>query len=205
MRLQGEFRRGGQDYIHRDNRNFMKILFFPNIRFFPFFYVQRNISGCSLKTLWRGCNHCIFRVHRNLWRKNKKRILQKKNKFFTILGDCCEENFGGVVKTAFTGTIGFLCRPFFWIICFIPFLYFERKIFSLSSKTVQRGCNHYIHRVYRIILRKIKNGFFERVLNLYPSRRLQGKFRRGGQDWIHRDKRNLYRLLFEFMLFSNFL
>ena len=81
--------------------------FFWVICLLKFFYVQRNIFGHSSKTLWRGCNHCIFHVQRNVLMKNRKWILRKKYRHFTILGDCAE-SFGGVVNNAFTETKGSL-------------------------------------------------------------------------------------------------
>ena len=115
----------------------------------------------------RSCNHCILRVHKNVMRKNKKWIFRKKYKFFIVLGDC-KESFGGVVNTAFTEIIGTLCWSVFWIIYFLPFLYFERNNFGLSSTTLQRGCNHRILRVQRNVMRKNKKGFFEESISFMP-------------------------------------
>ena len=116
-KLQWKFRRGGQHYIHWDNRIIMQTIFFKKNTFFlPTVYIERKFFSFSLKTLRRGCNHCIRRVQRKIMRK-KNLILRKTLKFYTILGDC-EENFGVVVNTAYSETIGTSCRPFFWIICF---------------------------------------------------------------------------------------
>ena len=92
--------------------------FFWNICFFfKIFVLWAQIFRLSLKTFRPVCNHSIFRIYRNVLRKNEKGILRKKNNFYTILWDC-EENFGVVVNTAYSETMGTLCRPFFRIICF---------------------------------------------------------------------------------------
>ena len=88
--------------------------FFWIICFFNVFVHWAKLFGLSSKTFRQSCNHCILRVHHNVLRK---RIFRKNYKFFIFLGDC-KESFGGVVNTAFTETIGFLCRSFFWVIGF---------------------------------------------------------------------------------------
>ena len=52
---------------------------------------------------------------------------------------------------------------------------------------------------------KTKLDFSEKVQTLYPSRRLQGKFRRGGQDCIHRYNRIFMQTIFlNYMFFYHF-
>ena len=178
--------------------------FFWIICFLPFFYFERKIFGLSSKSLRRSCNHCILRVHRNVLRKNKNWIFRKKYKFFIILGDW-KENFSGVVNTTFTETIGSLCRPFFWIICFLPFLYFEQKIFGLSSKSLRRSCNHCILRVHRNVLRKNKNWIFRKSISFLSFLETGAKLQRGGQDYIHRDNRIFMQTIFlNYMFFTIF-
>ena len=70
-----------------------------------------------------------------------------------------------MLNTAFTETIGALWRSIFWIIFFLPFLYFERINFGLLSTTLQRGCNHRILRVHRNVMRKNKKRFFEKSIS----------------------------------------
>ena len=85
---------------------------------FTIFVLWAKFYRNSLKIFRRVCNHIFPRIHRNVLRKNKKWHLRKENNFYTILGER-EENFGVVVNTAYTETIGILCRPIFWIICFV--------------------------------------------------------------------------------------
>ena len=153
--------------------------------------------GLSSKTLRRSCNHCILRVHQNVLRKNKKSIFRKKYKFYIILWDW-EENFGGVVNTAFTETIGTLCwSVFFMFFVFSAFFYIQGNISCLSSKTPRRGCNHCILRVHRNVLRKNKKlDFPKNVKFLCHSRRLQENLRRGDQHCIHRDKGIFMQIIF---------
>ena len=91
--------------------------FFEFFVFSLFFYIERNNIGLSSKTLQQARNHSILRVYRTVLRKIKKWILRKKYKYSNILADC-EEKHSGVVKPAFTETIGSLGRSFFWNICF---------------------------------------------------------------------------------------
>ena len=137
-------------------RSFFWIICF----FLQFLYFERKFFGRSLKPFLRVCDHSIVRIYRNVLRKNKKWTLRKKNNFYTILGDC-EENFGVVVNTAYTETTGTLCRPFFWIICFFYNFCTSSETFRNSLKTFRRVCNHSILRIYRNVLRKIKNDFCE--------------------------------------------
>ena len=129
-RLQGKIRRGGQHCLHWDNSIFMQTIFLKYTFFLPILYFERNSSGLSSKTFRRVCNHSILRVYRTVLRKNKKWILRKKYKYSNILGDC-EEKLSGVVKTAFTETIGSLCRSFFWNIGFFTIFVLWAKNFQL--------------------------------------------------------------------------
>ena len=142
---------------------------FPNyLFFFKFLYFERKIFGLSLKTFRRVCNHSILCIFMNVLRKNKKGILRKKNNFYTILGDC-EENFGVLVNTAYTETIGSLCRPFFWNICFFYqfctlssiFSDFQWKLFGevvITAFVVSKGT----------FWEKIKTWFFEKRKYFIP-------------------------------------
>ena len=131
----------------------MLISFFMFFVSFCFFDIQGNIFCLSSKTLRR-------------LRKNKKGFSEKKFKFYFLLGDC-KEKFGGVVNTAFTETIGSLCWEFFELDVFLTFLYIERKLLGLSSKTLRQNCNHFILRVHRNVLRKNKNWIFRKKYKFF--------------------------------------
>ena len=146
----------------------MQTIFLNYLFFLQFLYFERNFFGRSLKPFLRVCDHSIVRIYRNVLRKNKKWTLRKKNNFYTILGDC-EENFGGVIKIAFTETIGSLCRPFFWNKCFNyqfctsseKFSALRQKLFGevvITAFVVSKG-THW---------EKIKTWFFEKRKHFIP-------------------------------------
>ena len=87
-------------------------------------------GGLSLKPCQQGCNHCILCVRRDVLRKSKKWkkwIFRKKYKLYILHGNC-KGNFGEVVTTALTETIGSLCRPFFRVFCFFNvFLHWTKQ------------------------------------------------------------------------------
>ena len=99
--------------------------------FLPFFHLERNISGgLSSKPRQQSFNQFILCVHGDVLRKNKKWIFRKKYKLFILHGNC-NGSFGEVVNTAFTETIGSLCRPFSWNIRFFTSFVLRAKNFQL--------------------------------------------------------------------------
>ena len=137
--------------------------FFWIVCFFSVFVHWAKTFGLLSKTLRQGCNHCILRVHRHVLTK-KRRIFRKMYKFYIMLGEC-KKNFGGVVNTAFTETIGPLFRSFFWNICFFNLFVHWAKRFRPFAKKFQGGCNHWVLHVQRNVLGKIEKGFFEKSIN----------------------------------------
>ena len=80
---------------------------------------------------------------------------------------------------------------------FLPSVHLERNISGgLPSKPCQQGCNQCILCVHRDVLRKNKKKFSKKVQTFYPSRKLQWKFRRGGQHCIHWDNRIIMQTIF---------
>ena len=88
--------------------------------------LSENFSDFRQKLFGEVAITAIFVSIGTYGRNTKNGFSEKKYRFFIILGDC-KENFGGVVNTTFTETIGSLCRSFFWFICFFNvFVHWEK-------------------------------------------------------------------------------
>ena len=142
-----------------------------------------------MKIFRRVCNHSILRIYRNLLRK-KMNFVREVQILYHSRRQRRELWRGGQHCFDRDNRI-FMQIIFFENICFLPFFHLERIIFGgLSSEPRQQGCNHCMLHVHRNILRKNKKMVLsKKVYILYPSRRLQGKYRHRGQHSLHRDNR----------------
>ena len=85
-RLRGNFRRGGQHCIHRDNRNFILISFFYVFRsFLLFFTFRETFSAFRRKHLGDVVITTFFVSIGTFWGKTKKGFFEKSLSFLSFL------------------------------------------------------------------------------------------------------------------------
>ena len=129
-RLQGKIRRGGQHCIQRDNRIFMQIIFWIICFFKRFCKLSETISAFRRKLFSDFAITTFIVSIGSFWGKIRNGFFEKMYNFYILHGNC-KGSFHEVVNTAFTETIGCLCRPFFWNTRFLTNFVLWAKNFQL--------------------------------------------------------------------------
>ena len=140
---------------------------FWNTRFIPFFFMfSETFSATRQKLCGEVVITAIFMSRATYWGKIENGFCERSINFLSLSETGRKLRRGGHHYIQWDNR-NLMRNIFLNFMTFSNFLYKERKVSGFSSKTLQRGCNHWIICVHMIILTKNKKGISRKKYNFY--------------------------------------